>query len=242
MELIWTQPPPPPRQRDLGRSEIVAAAIALADAAGADAVTMKAVAARLGPYTPMALYRYVRSKEGLVDLMLDAAVAEVPIPAGAGPDWRADLTAVAAETRAMLKRHPWYATLVHTRPPAGPHTMHRTEFMLRVLVEQGATVASAMSFAALVDRHVFGSGLQEVQEARFAERYGLDSAEAFVAAVTSLHDLAAADGRAPLLAGWLAQPSGGGVDEQFALGLRFLLDGIATELPAAAGEATTSRK
>ena len=55
--LIWVQPPPPPRQRSLGREEIVAAAIALADEAGPAALTMKAVAARLGPYSAMALYR-----------------------------------------------------------------------------------------------------------------------------------------------------------------------------------------
>ncbi|MEU8269307.1 TetR family transcriptional regulator [Sphaerisporangium sp. NPDC049002] len=71
--LVWNQPPPPPRQRALGRGEIVAAAIALADEAGPSALTMKAVAARLGPYSPMALYRYVHSKEGLVDLMLALA-------------------------------------------------------------------------------------------------------------------------------------------------------------------------
>jgi AcrR family transcriptional regulator len=48
--LIWTQPPPPPRQRSLGRAEIVAAAISLADEAGAGALSMQAVATRLGPY------------------------------------------------------------------------------------------------------------------------------------------------------------------------------------------------
>ena len=46
---------------------------------------MKAVAARLGPYSAMALYRYVHSKDGLVDLMLDAATAEIPLPAQPGP-------------------------------------------------------------------------------------------------------------------------------------------------------------
>ena len=62
----------------------MAAAIALADEAGAATLTMKAVAARLGPYSAMALYRYVYSKDGLVDLMLDAATAEVPVPARRG--------------------------------------------------------------------------------------------------------------------------------------------------------------
>jgi AcrR family transcriptional regulator len=74
----------------------VTAAIGLADEAGAGALTMKAVAARLGPYSAMALYRYVHSKDGLVDLMLDAATAEIPRPVRPGPDWRADLEELAA--------------------------------------------------------------------------------------------------------------------------------------------------
>src|SRR4051812_18786511 len=119
--LIWTQPPPPPRQRALGREEIVAAAIGLADEAGPPALTMKAVATRLGPYSPMALYRYVNNKDGLVDLMLDAATAEIPLPELPGRDWRADLQTLAVDTREMTARHPWYALLLHTRPPAGPH-------------------------------------------------------------------------------------------------------------------------
>src|ERR1700750_378501 len=161
--LIWTQPPPPPRQRSLGRAEIVTAAICLADEAGPGALTMKAVAGRLGPYTPMALYRYVHSKDGLVDLMLDAAIGTIPGPEGPGADWRGDLRTVAVDTREMIKSHPWYAWLVYTRPPIGPNTMRRTEFILAVLVGQGATIPAAMTFAALIDRHIFGSGLQEAQ-------------------------------------------------------------------------------
>jgi AcrR family transcriptional regulator len=229
--LIWTQPPPPPQQRLLGRDQIVTAAIALADEAGADALTMKAVAARLGPYTPMALYRYVYSKDGLVDLMLDRVVAEIPIPARPGPDWRADLQALAGQTQQMIKRHPWYAVLFHTRPPAGPRTMARLEFMLAVLAERGAGLAAAMTFAALIDRHILGSGLQEAEEARMSQRHALDDPESMAAALAAVHDLAAASGRYPVLTRWLADPAGPSPDEQFELGLTFLLDGIAKSLP-----------
>ena len=226
---IWTQPPPPPRQRALGRDEIVAAAIALADEQGAAALTMKAVAARLGPYSAMALYRYVHSKEGLVDLMLDAAAAEVPLPA---PDagWRPALRALALASWRLLARHPWYAELAHTRPP-GPHAMRRLEVMLAALTGGGATVADAMTYAALVDRHILGSGIQQAEEARTRARHRLTDDAAFVGALTAQRELAAASG-APLLAGWLAHPTGPTPDAQFELGLDFLLDGIATRLPA----------
>jgi len=228
--LIWTLPPAPPKQRSLGRAEIVTAAIGLADEDGPAAVTMKAVAGRLGPYSPMALYRYVHSKDGLVDLMLDAVTAEIPLPAQPGPGWRADLQGIAAQTRLMTKRHPWYPALFHTRPPAGPHMMRRLEFMLAVLVAQGTSAAEAMTYAALIDRYIFGSGLQEAEEARMSQRHGLDDDGGLAAAMATVHGLAAASGRYPILAGWLAQPAGPSAHEQFDLGLGFLLDGIATRL------------
>jgi AcrR family transcriptional regulator len=228
--LIWTLPPPPARQRSLGREEIVAAAIGLADESGPASVTMKAVAGRLGPYSAMALYRYVHSKDGLVDLMLDAATAEIPLPPRPGPDWRADLQELATQTRLMTKRHPWYPALFHTRPPAGPHMMRRLEFILSVLTARSASTAAAMTYGALVDRHVFGSGLQEVEEAEMSRRFGLDDDAGLTAAMATIHDLAAA-GHYPNLTSWLAHPAGPTADEQFDLGLRFLLDGIATQLP-----------
>jgi AcrR family transcriptional regulator len=228
-DSVWTRPVSRPRQ--LHRDDIVAAAMALADAEGPDAVTMKAVAARLGPVTPMALYRHVHSKDGLVDLMLDAAVASVPLPSRPGPDWRANLRSLTCRTRQMITTHPWYPWLVHTRPPTGPHTMHRTEFILAVLVGQGLDVDTAMTFAALLDRHVVGSGLQDSQEARFNAREGIDSPSKLLAAIAAVHDLAVADGGVPLLAGWLARPATASPDEQFTLGLDLLLDGIAARLP-----------
>ncbi len=228
--LIWNQPPPS-RRRALDREKITEAAIGVADEAGLDGLTMKAVAARLGPYSPMALYRHVHSKEGLFDLMLDAATAEIPLPGEPGDDWRGDLRTLALETRRMTSRHPWFAVLVHARPPAGPHMMRRLEFMLTVLVRRGATVGDAMTYAALIDRHVLGSALQESEEARLERRHGLDDDARLYAAIAALRELAAADGGLPYLTEWLTHPAGPTPDERFAIGLDFVLDGIAARLP-----------
>ncbi|MFG1863718.1 TetR/AcrR family transcriptional regulator [Microbispora bryophytorum] len=227
--LIWTQQSP--RRRGLDREKITAAAIGVADEAGLDGLTMKAVAARLGPYSPMALYRHVHSKEGLFDLMLDAATAEVSLPGEPGGDWRGDLRTLALETRRMTSRHPWFAVLVHARPPAGPHMMRRLEFMLAVLVRRGATVGEAMTYAALIDRHVLGSAQQESEEARQERRQGLDDDARLYAAIATLRELAAADGGLPHLTEWLTHPAGPTPDERFAIGLDFVLDGIAARLP-----------
>ena len=96
-----------------------------------------------------------------------------------------------------------------------------------------------MTYAALIDRHIFGSGLQEAEEARMSQRLGLDDEAALTAAMATVHDLAAATGRYPILTSWLAHPAGPSADEQFDLGLGFLLDGIATRLLPADGSRPT---
>jgi AcrR family transcriptional regulator len=227
--IIWAQPEQRRRQSPLERDDIVRAAVALADEGGAQAVTMAAVAKRLGSYTPMALYRHVLSKDGLVDLMLDHVTAEIPLPGEPGTDWRADVRAVATASWAMVKRHLWYAQLIPARPPLGPHMMRRTEFLLRVLVDQGATIGDAMTYAALLDRHIFGSALQEAEELAMRRRHGLDTAPRLAEAITGARELAAPY---PLLSEWMSAPTGASMNEQFALSLGFLIDGIATRLPS----------
>jgi AcrR family transcriptional regulator len=241
--LIWSHTTTPARQRRLGRDEIVAAAIEVADDGGVDALTMTAVARKLGTYTAMSLYRYVVSKDGLVDLMLDAAIGEVAVPDQRVPDqrvpdqrassWRADLHALADSSWAMVKKHLWYAQLVQTRPPLGPNTMRRTEFILGVIVEQGASVSEAMTYAALLDRHIFGSALREAEELAMYRRYGIDNAERLMEEVVAAREVAVARGNYPHLAQWMAVPSDVTADQQFELSLEFLLDGIAGRLQEA---------
>ena len=69
--------------------------------------------------------------------------------------------------------------------------MQRLEFMLQVLTAQGVSTAAAMTYAALIDRHIFGSGLQEAEEARMSRRHGLDDEASLAAAMGAVHDLAA---------------------------------------------------
>jgi AcrR family transcriptional regulator len=227
--LIWTHSAAPARQRRLGREEIVAAATEVADEGGVDALTMTAVARKLGPYTAMSLYRYVVSKDGLVDLMLDAAIGEVVVPDEPGPDWRGELHALADSSWEMVKRHLWYAQLVQTRPSLGPNTMHRTEFILSVVVGKGASVVEAMTYAALLDRHIFGSALQEAEELAMYRRYGTDNAQRLMDEVVAAREAAVAEGNHPHLSQWMSEPSAA-PDEQFELSLEFLLDGIAGRL------------
>src|SRR3954452_18982339 len=123
----------------------------------------------------MSLYRYVQSKEGLVDLMLDTAIGEVQLP-DSTRGWRAALRQLALDSWEMAHRHLWHAQLVHTRPPLGPNTMRRTDAVLRVLVDAGGDVPEALSYLALLDRHVFSGAVVDAEERRMARAYGIDDA------------------------------------------------------------------
>jgi AcrR family transcriptional regulator len=230
LSLVWLSPEPADGRR-LTRAAVVRAAVSVADETGAAGLTMTAVAGRLGEYSAMALYRYVDSKDGLVDLMLDDVVAEVPLPdAGAG-DWRAQLRRVALDSWAMARRHVWYAQLVHTRPPLGPNLLRRTEALLRTLSATGLDLPEALSYVQLLDRHVYAAALADAEERAMLRTYGVDDDGELTTAIQDLRETVAA--RHPLLGRWMAAPVGPTPEQQLTRGLDFLLDGIAGRIAAA---------
>ena len=139
IQLLWRDPAAVrqrgPRQR-LSVDEVVAAAIALADAEGLEAVTMRRLAAGLA-IVPMSLYTYVPGKAELLDLMLDAAYQTMPRERTAGQPWRKRLTAVASENKALYDTHPWAAALSTIRPPLGPGMIAKYEHELSAFDDLG---------------------------------------------------------------------------------------------------------
>src|SRR5262249_58403709 len=95
---VWARPRPEPRRRAPAVEQYVAAALAVADTEGLAAVSMRRVAGDLGSGTAT-LYRYITNRDELVDLMVDAAQGEDPLPEPMR-DWRADRAAVAHALRA----------------------------------------------------------------------------------------------------------------------------------------------
>ena len=89
------------------------AAVALADAAGIDALSMRNLAQELG-VVPMALYKHVANKEELLDGMVDVIVGEIDPPAP-GADWKTAVRQRILSARRALLRHPW-ARVIESRP------------------------------------------------------------------------------------------------------------------------------
>lgn len=93
------------RTRDLDVERIAEAGLAVADTSGPAGVTMRAVAERLG-VTPMALYRHVENKAGLIALVVQRGISERALPAPTGQGWREDLWELAAWMRERHLAHP----------------------------------------------------------------------------------------------------------------------------------------
>jgi AcrR family transcriptional regulator len=159
---IWARPEPSGRRAPHSRADIAQAAIAVADAEGIDAVSMRRVARELGLGT-MSLYHYVRGKDELVDLMSDAILGgQLVDDAELRKGWRPALRAIAVATRRNFERHPWILGAMQPRPRAvpGPNSLRHFDQSVAAVADLDADVKTKMEIVALIDDYVFGFSLR----------------------------------------------------------------------------------
>jgi predicted RNase H-like nuclease len=144
----------------LSRDRVVTEAMALADEQGLSALSMRALAGRLG-VEAMSLYHHVAGKEALLDAMVDAVFGELHLPV-VGGDWRAELRARSVSGRAVLLRHPWAVGLMDSRRTPGPENLRHHDAVLGCLAAQGFSLVAAGTAFALLDAHLYGFMQQEV--------------------------------------------------------------------------------
>lgn len=203
------------RRATLDVDRLVTAAVAMADAHGLAALTMRRLAADIGVAT-MTLYGHVPGRGELVDLMLDAVLGELyPEDAelASGP-WRARLRTVAHANRDLYRRHPW-AVLAGTRPaPPGPGRLRKYELELRTVDGLGLDELQMHLLVSALDAFVRGT----------AGGPGHDAADAVPASADAGRVLDAF----PTAARVRAAGAGGAADPAaaFEFGLERLLDGI----------------
>ncbi|MCW3818820.1 TetR/AcrR family transcriptional regulator [Micromonospora sp. DR5-3] len=148
------------RPAERSRAEVTAAAITLADREGLAAVSMRRVAAQLGTGAA-SLYRYVASRDDLLDLMADEVAAGYNLPTPGGP-WLTGLLEVCRQGRELMLRHRWLPELVLTRPTLGPHGVDLLEHVLAVLAEHPADTAHKMEAFAIMNTLTAALALNEL--------------------------------------------------------------------------------
>jgi AcrR family transcriptional regulator len=227
-ELLWEDRSRPTRgpKPALIPDDVVQAAMQLANEEGLAAVTMHAVAARLG-FTTMAIYRYFPNKEALLDAIVDAGMGLPPRPTEPRGDWRADVLRWAHAKRAMLCARPWLAELPFVAAPHGPNWLSWLEALSEPLSRTGLTAADVGQMISVVDGYTRGASDTAISLARARAR-GTSEKE-WAAAVGADLGRAIGDPRFPSFASLLTAPSEKRprtMEESFDFGLQRVLDGI----------------
>jgi AcrR family transcriptional regulator len=139
------------RRPQLTPQRVVAEALAVIAQDGAQAVTMRRLAARLG-VVPGALYHHVGNKQQLQDLVLDNVLADVDLDLDPALGWTEQLKLLAHRLRQVLEDHPGVAGILKTRDPLGPHSLALAEAFLGPLQAAGfADRQAGLAFFLLVD-------------------------------------------------------------------------------------------
>ncbi len=230
--LLWSLPGPArrgPKPRHTVE-DVVRAAIALADAEGLSALSMRRVAEALG-LSPMSLYTYVPSKAELVDLMLDRVAGEDQTPDPAN-GWRARLEQIARQHWSRAQRHPWILQVGTHRPPLGPNVLARVESTLCAIDGLGLTEMEMDQVTSVVSDYVRGA-VRAALDAREIEKQTGMTDEQWWAMNTPLLQGLVDPARYPTTvrmgeAYKSGQMPGPDPERNFEFGLQRVLDGLAT--------------
>lgn len=239
---IWLRPEVsersgPGRRPGFSRAAITQVAIDIADNDGLDAVTMRKIGAELGTGA-MSLYRYVSSRDDLIDLMIDAVVGEIELPAHPTGDWRRDLSLVAEQIREVGLRHPWQISLANRRPTLGPNSLRVWEFAMSALDGFGLDIDVIASLVGMVDDYAHSAVHREIGWLEQARRTGMDIAQWMSGYVGPYVAQVVESGRYPMFARSIRQARVPHLtpEDRFRYGLDHVLNGIAAGLPAEPGQ------
>jgi AcrR family transcriptional regulator len=158
----------PAAKHRVSREDVLRAALALIDADGVEALSMRRLGRALGR-DPMRLYRHAASKDALLDAVVELVLSELVVDRDAG-DWEEVLRGTARSFRALALTHPHVVPLLVTRPlatPLGmrpPGTLRPLEALLEVFVTAGFDGRGALHAYRLYFGFLYGHVLNELQE------------------------------------------------------------------------------
>ncbi len=169
LDLLWGRREPGHRgpKRGMSVGVIVEAAVRLADAEGLEAVSMARVAKEIG-FTTMSLYRYVESKDELLQLMWNASAQGAEGMVLEGRDWRAKLRMWATVQRQVLDVHPWLTQMPMAAPPLAPNSLAFVELGLETLDGTGLSDGDKLRVIGLLSSYTLSEARMANDAARAA--------------------------------------------------------------------------
>jgi AcrR family transcriptional regulator len=146
------------------RRLILDQALALVDERGLGAMSMRAVAERVG-LTSMALYPYVGGKDALLDGLVDLLHAELGTAHGADPadlDWRHRLRVLGRSVRTLSRAHPGAYPLLLNRPAAAASASWLISALGRTLDDAGLPATQVPRLTRMICAFLLGYTTGEV--------------------------------------------------------------------------------
>ncbi|RBY89213.1 TetR/AcrR family transcriptional regulator [Blastococcus sp. TBT05-19] len=177
----------------LTREDIARTALAIIDEEGVGALTVRHLAARLGVRSP-SLYNHVRSKDEILDAVVELIDEEIDTGCLDDPDWRRGITAFARSYRQAFRAHPEVLSLVAREAVETAQALHAYDAALAALLRAGWSPERALQLLASIDYLVLGSALVPFTAGfirppgEYAERY-----PSLAAALAGSPDLTAVD-------------------------------------------------
>jgi AcrR family transcriptional regulator len=147
----------PKRRPPLSRDRILETALALADAGGVEAITMRRLGDELG-YEAMSLYRHVESKDDVLDGIVDLVLAETENPSLDEP-WDDAIRRSALSVHEALERHPWATQLLMTPPRVRQRRVEYMDALLGCLRHAGFSAETTYTAYHVIDAHIYGFSL-----------------------------------------------------------------------------------
>ena len=207
------------RRVPLSRERLLRGAMAVADAAGIGALTIRSLAQELG-VKPMSLYHHVANKEEILDGIIEVVFGEIELPS-ADAEWRSAMRNRAISARSVLGRHPWATPLMESRTNPGPATLRHHDSVIGTLRRAGFSVQMAAHAYSLLDSYLYGFALQEASLPFDSPEQVGDVAEAILAQFPSEDYPYLAE----LTTEHVLQP-GYDYGNEFEFGLDLILDGL----------------
>ena len=211
--------PNTPRRTPLTRDRVLAAAMAIADDRGLDALTMRGLARALG-VEAMSLYHYASGREDIVDSIVELVLREIDLPVPEG-DWKAAIRASAISAHQVLRRHPWACNPLMSAARISPTRLRHIDALLGRLEDAKLPARlTDLAYHAL-DSHILGFTLWEAGYTQGFDRIPDGAFDDFLREVR-IEDY-------PHLGDHIAYhlaPREGGGPSEFEFGVDLILDGV----------------
>ncbi|MGK0362926.1 MAG: AcrR family transcriptional regulator [Bradymonadia bacterium] len=206
-------------RQPLSVARVIEAAVALADASGLKALSMRKIGQALG-VEAMSLYAHVANKGAILDGMIDHVLGLIEVPAIGAP-WKAAMRRRATSARNAMMRHRWAISLVESRSDLGPAGMRYYDSIIGCMRQSGFSIELAAHAFSAIDSYIYGFALQQVKmpyETTAELEAIADDVLAALPAEQFPHFT-------EMIVGHVMQP-GYNYDDEFEFGLEVLLDGF----------------